>query len=321
MDVTATAYPVTEPTNTGLLDVGNGHQVYWETAGNRRGKPALILHGGPGSGMSARTRRLFDPERYLIVQFDQRQCGRSTPHAAEPVVDLSTNTTDHLVADIEMLREHLGIDRWMVWGGSWGTTLALAYAESHPTHVTEMILASVVTTSRSEVEWVTRAMGRVFPHQWEAFRDGVAADDRDGNLAAAYARLLANPDPAVHEPAARRWCAWEDTHIATYAGHQPDPRYDDPRFRLCFARLVTHYWSNAGFLENGQLFRKAHRLAGMLILLIHGQLDISSPLDIPWELAKVLPDSELVVITDEGHGGGDSMSDVIVSATDRFAQR
>ncbi len=312
-------YPVTEPFDSGMLDVGDRQQVYWEAAGNRDGKPAVILHGGPGSGMSERTRRMFDPERYCIVQFDQRQCGRSTPHASEPDVDLSANTTAHLIADIEQLRAHIAIDRWLVWGGSWGSSLALAYAEAHPNRVTEMILASVVSTSHAEVEWVTRAMGRVFPRQWEQFRDGVGPEDRDGNLAAAYARLLQNPDPAVHEPAALAWCEWEDTHVATYAGHQPSPRYDDPRFRLCFARLVTHYWSNAAFVEDDALFRNADRLGDIPVVMVHGQLDISGPLDIPWRLAKVLPNAELVVIDDEGHGGGKAMFDVIAAATDRFA--
>jgi proline iminopeptidase len=316
--VTST-YPVTDPFDSGMLDVGDGHHIYWEAAGNRDGKPAVLLRGGPGAGMSSGTRRLFDPERYLIVQFDQRQCGRSTPHASEPVVDLSTNTTAHLIADIELLRRHLGVDRWLVWGGSWGTNLALAYAEENPSSVAEMVLASVVTTAHAEVEWVTRAMSRVFPRQWEAFRDAVPTADRDGNLAVAYAKLLQNPDPKVHERAARAWCAWEDTHIGTYPGHEHNPRYDDPEFRLCFARLVTHYWANAAFLENGHIFKYAHRLEGIPIVMLHGQLDISGPVDIPWELAKVLPTSELIVIGHEGHTGGATMQDELVKATDRFA--
>ena len=312
------AYPVTEPFDRGMLDVGDGQHIYWEVAGTRDGKPAVILHGGPGSGMSTGMRKMFDPERYLIVQFDQRQCGRSTPHASEPEVDLSANTTAHLIADIEQLRSHVGVDRWLVWGGSWGTSLGLAYAEAHPSRVTEMILASVVSTSHAEVEWVTRAMGRVFPQEWEQFRAVVAPEDRDGNLAAAYARLLQNPDPAVHEPAALAWCTWEDTHVATFAGHQPSPRYDDAKFRLCFARLVTHYWSNAAFIEDDALFLNASRLAGIPVLMVHGRLDISGPVDIPWRLAKVVPDAELVVLHDEGHGGGDAMFDVVVAATDRL---
>ena len=311
-------YPVTKPFVDGMLDVGGGHRIYWEAAGNPNGKPAVILHGGPGSGMSDRSRRMFDPDRYLIVQFDQRQCGQSTPHAAEPVVDLSTNTTAHLISDVELLRVHLGVDRWLVWGGSWGTTLGLAYAQAHPDRVAEMILASVVTTTHADVEWVTRAMGHVFPEQWERFCDAVPPSERDGNLAAAYSRLLQDPDPAVHEPAAKAWCEWEDTHVATHAGHQPSPCYEDPRFRLCFSRLVTHYWSNAAFMQDDQLFREADRMADIPVLMVHGRLDISGPAAVPWRLSKVLPRSELVVIPGEGHSGGTSMFDIVVAWTDRF---
>ena len=310
-------YVVTEAFDGGMLDVGDGPRIHWEVAGNRSGKPAVIL---PGAALTSRARRMFDPERYMIVQFDQRQCGRSTPHASEPVVDLSTNTTAHLIADMELLRRHVGVERWLLWGGSWGTALALAYAETHPERVSEMVLASVVGASHADVDWVTRAMGRVFPQQWERFRDALPDDERDGNLAAAYARLLQSPNPAIHEPAAAAWCAWEDTHVATVPGHEPDPRYDDPRFRLCFARLVTHYWSNALFIEDGALLRDAHRLAGIPVVMVNGQLDISGPLQTAWSLTKVMPDAELVVIGDEGHGGAQSMFDVIVAATDRFAR-
>jgi len=313
------AFAVSPPFDHGTLDVGDGHLVHWEVAGNPAGKPAVILHGGPGAPMP-RGSRMFDPAAYLIVQFDQRQCGRSTPHAAEPVVDLSTNTTAHLVADVERLREHLGIERWLVWGGSWGTLLGLVYAQAHPSRVSEMVLANVVGSSHQDVAWITRAMGRVFPAQWERFHDAVPAADRDGDLSAAYARLLQDPDPAVHAPAAAAWCEWEDTHVATAPGHVHDTRYDDPRFRLCFARLVTHYWSNACFVADGQVLRDAHRLAGIPIVMVNGQLDISGPLDNAWQLAKVLPDAELVVISDEAHGGGRSMLEAIVAATNRFAR-
>ncbi|MGI9053937.1 MAG: prolyl aminopeptidase [Ilumatobacteraceae bacterium] len=312
-------YSVTEAFEGGLLDVGDGHRVHWEVAGNPEGKPAVILHGGPGAALSSRARRMFDPARYLIVQFDQRQCGRSTPHASEPVVDLSTNTTANLIADMERLRQHLGLDRWLLWGGSWGTLLALAYAEIHPELVSELVLASVVGSSHADVEWVTRTMGRVFPQQWEQFRDALPPADRDGDLTAAYARLLQDPDPAIHEPAAAAWCAWEDTHVATVPGHRPDRRYEDPRFRLCFARIVTHYWSNNAFLAEGALLRDAHRLAGIPIVMVNGQLDISGPLEPAWTLSKLLASAELVVIGDEGHGGAQSTFDAIVSATDRFA--
>ncbi len=313
-------FPEIEPYDSGMLDVGAGHQIYWETCGNPSGKPAVVLHGGPGSGCSAGMRRLFDPAAYRIVLFDQRNCGRSTPHASEPDVDLSTNTTAHLVGDCERIREHLGIDRWLVWGGSWGTTLGLAYAEAHPDRVTELILVSVVTTTRREVEWITRAMGRVFPEEWERFRDGVPEEDRHGDLSLAYSRLLESTDADVRDRAAKAWCAWEDTHVATAPGYEPWLRYEDPRFRLCFARLVTRYWSNAAFLEDGQLIRDAHRLAGIPGVLINGRLDISGPTDIGWELARAWADAELVIVGDAGHGAGDAGMAASLAAAERFAR-
>jgi proline iminopeptidase len=278
-----------------------------------------MLHGGPGAPLGEGSTGPFDGARHLVVNHHQRQCGRSTPSAAEPHVDLNANTTAHLVADLERLRDHLGIERWLVWGGSWGTTLALAYAEAHPARVASLLLVSVVTTTRREVDWVTRAMGRVFPRQWEAFCAALPASDREGDLAAAYARLLADPDPAVHGPAAAAWCAWEDTHVATVPGHRPDPRFDDPRFRLAFARLVTHYWSHAAFLPDGQLLRDAGCLAGIPTILIHGQLDVSGPLDIPWELARAIPGAELVVVDGEGHGGAGGTRAAMAAAVERLA--
>jgi len=312
-------FEVTDAFDAGLLGVGGGQQMWWETAGNPNGKPVVILHGGPGAPMTERARRMFDPNRYLIVQFDQRQCGRSTPHASTPIVDLSANTTDHLIGDIERLRDHLGIDRWLVWGASWGTILGLAYAEAHPQRVTEMILVSVVGPSHADVAWITQAMGRVFPEQWARFRDAVPANERDGNLTAAYARLVQNPDPAIHQPAAQAWCAWEDTHVATVPGYQPNLRYQDPQFALCFARLVTHYWSNAHFLADGDLLEHADRIADIPLVMINGQLDISGPLDTAWSLHQALPASELVVIADEGHGGAATTFDTVVATTNRFA--
>ena len=315
------SFPLPEPDDAGMLDVGDGHRIAWSIAGNPKGKPAVVLHGGPGSGSSPRFRRWFDPELYRVVLFDQRGCGHSTPHASDPTVDLSTNTTAHLVADIERLREHLGLDRWLVWGGSWGSTLGLAYAEAHPQRVTEMILVSVVTTTRREVEWVTRAMGRVFPSEWAAFRDVVPETERDGNLAAAYSRMLHDPDDSVRVRAARAWCTWEDTHVATHPGYVPDDRYDDPRFRMCFARLVTHYWANGAFLPDGQLVRDATRLAAIPAVLITGRLDISGPPDIAWELAQRWPGAELVIVDGAGHGAGiRSTENEIIAATDRFAR-
>src|SRR6266516_7408202 len=199
-------YPEIEPYEQGFFEVGDGNSIYWEACGNPAGKPAVVLHGGPGSGATPGWRRCFDPARYRIVLFDQRGCGRSIPHASEPDIDLRTNTTHHLVADIELLREHLDIDRWLILGGSWGTTLGLAYAERHPASVSEIVFFSVTNTTRAEVEWITRHMRRFFPAQWERFRDGAGTDE---NLAAAYHRLLHDPDPAVRERAAIDWCAWE----------------------------------------------------------------------------------------------------------------
>jgi proline iminopeptidase len=313
-------FPDLERYDEGMLAVGDGHRLSWEVGGNPHGKPAVVLHGGPGSGRFPAARNMFDPSVYQVVQFDQRNCGRSTPHASEPVVDLSTNTTAHLVADCELLREHLGIDRWLVWGGSWGSTLALAYAEAHPERVTEVILVSVGTTTEREVDWVTRSMGRVFPEQWARFRDALPEEHRHGNLAAAYSSRLHHADPHVRENAARAWCEWEDTHVATYAGYQPDPRYDDPAFRMCFARLVTHYWSNAAFVPDGHLLRDASLLDGIPGVLINGRLDISSPPDTAWALTRRWPGSELVLVDNAGHGSGHpSTRQAIRAAVERFA--
>jgi proline iminopeptidase len=313
-------HPEIEPYESGMLEVDDGQLLYWEECGNPAGRPAVVLHGGPGSGCTPGWRRFFDPARYRVVLFDQRGCGRSRPHASDPAADLAVNTTEHLLADLERLRRFRGIDRWLVLGGSWGSTLGLAYAERHPERVSGMVLFSVVTTSRREVEWITRDMRRFFPAEWERFRAGVPAGDRDGSLVDAYARLLADPDPAVRETAARNWCDWEDTHVAVHPGRRGDPRYDDPEFRLCFARLVTHYWRHSAWLEEGALLREARLLAGIPGVLVHGRLDVSSPPDVAWDLARAWPDAELVLVDGAGHGSGDSgMAEAVVRGTDRLA--
>ena len=316
--MTGPLYPPVEPYDSGMLDVGDGHSLYWEVCGDPGGKPAVVLHGGPGSGCSPGMRRQFDPARYRVVLFDQRNSGRSTPWAGEPVVDLSTNTTPHLIADIERLREHLGIERWLVWGGSWGVTLAFAYAQAHPERVTELALAAITNGDRRETDWITRDMGRVFPREWDRFRNGVPAAERNGDLAVAYSRLLHHPDPAVRAKAAQDWCEWEDTHVSLAPGHEPSLAVADPGFQLAFARLVTHYWGNGCFLEPGQLLRDAHRLAGIPGVMVHGRFDVSGPLDTAWRMHAAWPDSELVVLGDAGHSGG-SMSGALVGALDRFA--
>lgn len=302
------------------LQVGDGHRIAWQVDGDPAAPAVVLLHGGPGSGRSASMARWFDPAAWRVIQFDQRNCGRSEPHASAPSIDLSANTTTHLIADIEHLRERLGIERWVVAGASWGTTLGLAYAEANHERIAGLLLVSVVATTRAEVDWVTRSMGRVFPEEWQRFRTAAGVVAADDDLCAAYSRLLHDPDPDVRERAATAWCEWEDTHVATTPGHRHDPRYDDPAFRLCFARLVTHYWSHAAFLPDGQILREADRLAGIPGFLIHGRLDISGPPDVPWRLAQLWRDAALTLVDDAGHGGGEpSMRDAIAHAVAALA--
>jgi proline iminopeptidase len=303
---------------SGMLPVGDGHELYWEVRGNPDGKPAVVLHGGPGSGCTPGYSRFFDTNAYRLVLFDQRGCGRSTPHASADDVDLSTNTTHHLVSDIERLRDHLGVDRWLVFGLSWGSTLALAYAQRHPDRVSGLVLGMVVTTTRREVEWLTRDMGRLFPRQWRRFRDAVPGPAADTSLVKAYGDLLHHPDPAVREQAARQWCAWEDTHLSLRPGHTPDPRFNDPEFRLSFARLVTHYWRHAAFLRDGELLEGMDKLRGIPGILVHGTLDVSSPMDVPWQLHQRWPDSRLVTVEGAGHRTSQAMDHSLRAATDSF---
>lgn len=316
-------FPAIEPYEHGVLEVGDGHRLYWECCGNPEGRPALYLHGGPGSGTGSGARRFFDPAAYRVVLFDQRGSGRSTPLASEPSADLSTNTTAHLLADIEALRVYHGVDRWAVLlGMSWGTTLGLAYAQAHPDRVTALVLALVGTTSRREVEWMTRDVGRIFPEQWERFAGAVPEELAHLPLVDAYATMLFDPDPAVREHAALHWCMWEDDHISLVPGHQPSLRYEDPEFRLRFARLVTHYWRNAAFLEEDQLVREAPSLDGIRGVLIHGRYDVSSPLETAWRLSKRWSTSRLIVLDDVGHGSGGrgDFPDVVADAVSGFAR-
>lgn len=313
----ALRYPAIEPYATGLLKVGDGNSVYWEASGNPAGKPALALHGGPGSGLAPGRRRSFDPARYHLVQFDQRGCGRSIPPASDPATPLEANTTSHLIADIEALRAHLGIERWLVWGGSWGVTLALAYAQRFPRRVSELVLASVTMTRAADVHWLYHEAGRFFPAEWDRFRRGVPDDATD--LVQAYNRLLnEHPDPAVRARAAQDWCDWEDAVVSLEAGWTPNPRYADPGFRMTFARLCAHYFSHAGFLEPDELLANAHRLAGIPGVLIHGRFDLGGPPDVPWLLAQAWPDAQLHLVG-TGHTGGEQMSEVMSAALDRFA--
>lgn len=306
-----------------MLDVGDGNRVYWETCGDPQGKPTLVLHGGPGSGCTPWQRRLFDPEAYRIALFDQRNCGRSTPHASEPGVELSANTTQHLVADIELLREHLGIEKWLVLGGSWGSTLALAYAESHPDRVTEIILFGVTTGRHSEIDWLFRGdVSMFFPEQWERLLASLPENERDGDIVVAYNRLLFDADPEVRQKAAEDWCLWESATPTWPPTTGLAPRFRDPKFAVAFARIVTHYVRHNAWLEDGILLRNAGVLAGIPGVLINGRFDFQAPIGNAWELKRVWPRAELVIVDDAGHGADAAgISEEIVRATDGFRGR
>lgn len=310
-------FPPIEPAVSGLLPVGDGNEIYWEASGNPDGKPALYLHGGPGGGIGTGYRRRFDPDRYFIVSFEQRGCGRSRPLVTDAIAGLSTNTTAALIADIEALRAHLGVERWLVHGASWGTTLALAYAQAHPQRVSELVLFAVTATSAAEVEWITESVGRVFPREWDEFE--TASGRRPGQrLIDAYYERITDPDPIVRDRAAQAWCVWEDTHVSLDPAYVHNQRYDDPEFRRVFATLVIHYWKHAGFAGEGGLLAGMDRVAHIPGVLIHGRLDVSGPLVTAWKLHKVWPASELIVIDDEGHGG-EAMIDEVCRAVARFA--
>lgn len=321
-------YPPTEPYETGMLDTGDGNLVYWETCGNPDGAPALVVHGGPGSGCSTTVRSSLDPERHRIILFDQRNCGRSRPHASDPAADMSLNTTEHLIRDMEQLRRHLGVDKWLLRGGSWGVTLALAYAERYPGQVSGMILAGVTSTRRSELDWLYRGAGRVFPEAWARFRDFAGAasyrlptdtEPPIEDLLMAYFRLTEDPDPDVRARAATEWLAWEDAVISLEVNGSPGQfsnRPDDAK--LAFVRICSHYYANDGFLADGVLIREAGRLAGIPGVLIHGRGDIGGPMITAWELARAWPGAELVVIEDSGHTGSAAMRHALRAAADRL---
>ncbi|GAA1025161.1 MULTISPECIES: prolyl aminopeptidase [Amycolatopsis] len=312
-------YPEIEPYDSGLLDVGDGHHVYWETCGNPDGKPVAVLHGGPGTGCSEGMRQFFDPARYRIVLMDQRGCGRSTPHAGDTLDALKANTASHLIGDLELLRENLDIERWQLFGGSWGCVLGLAYAERHPDRVTEIVMMGLATDRQLEIDQLTGGLAGMFPEAYARFRDGVPETERDGDLAAAYYRLLTNPDPAVHGPAAQAWSDWES---AMLPGVPPSPKFEDPRFTLAFTRLVTHYFSQGCFLEDGGILRNAGKLAGIPTVLVQGILDLSSLAGTPWLLERAIPDAELILVGGAGHTTAvPNMENALITATNKFATR
>ncbi len=314
-------HPPIEPYDSGLLEVGDDNRVYWETSGNPDGKPALVVHGGPGTGSRPGARRSFDPTRYRIIQLDQRGCGRSLPHASNPATDMSVNTTWHLVRDMELLREHLGVERWLLFGGSWGSALILAYAERHPERVSEIVLIGVTTGRQSELDWLYRGVGLFFPEAWERFRDALPVADRGGDLVQAYARRMEHPDLPVREATAAAWCAWEDSVLSQeeYGSASPySDRVDEAR--LAFVRICSHYFAHRCWFEEDQIIRGADRLAGIPGVLLHGRLDLSGPAGNAWALHRAWSGSELTVFPSSGHKGSDATADALLEAIDRFAR-
>ncbi len=312
-------YPKAEPYDHGMLNAGGGELIYYEQCGNPDGKPAVALHGGPGSGCTPWWRRLFDPEKYRIVLFDQRGCGRSTPYAGDYSTSLAKNNTQSLVSDIERLRRQLSVDRWLVIGGSWGSTLALTYAEANPSRVSEMILFGVTTGRHSEMDWLFRGgVSIFFPEQWDRLVSALPEGMRDGDVASAYARLLKDPNTAVRENATYEWCMWESAtpfwpSISTLAD-----RFRDERFAYAFARIVTHYISHNAWLDDGILLRNAGALSGIPCTLVNGRFDFQAPIGNAWTLKKAWPRADLVIVDDAGHAAGDSVGDAIVKATDGY---
>jgi len=315
-------FPLSEPFDSGLLEVGDGNQVYYEQVGNPEGIPVLMVHGGPGAGCSLNGRGAYDPKRFRTILFDQRNCGRSLPHAADPSVDLSANTTHHLVADMELLRAHVGVEKWMLNGGSWGSTLILAYAERHPERVSRVVITGVTTLDHASIAWWYEGTSRFFPEEYERFRDYVPTEERGEDifdLINAYGRLMTHPDPVVRARAAREWLIWEDAIISIEPNGTPGNygnRPDDAA--AAFVRICAHYFANAAFLEDGELLRDAGKLKGIPALLVHGRHDLGGPPKTAWDLAKAWPGAELVMIEDAGHTGSETFVAEVRSGIDRL---
>ncbi|HLL18455.1 MAG TPA: prolyl aminopeptidase [Rubrivivax sp.] len=308
-------YPAIEPFETGFLDVGDGHSLYWERVGTKGAKPAVLLHGGPGGGITPGQRRLFDPERYDVLLFDQRGCGRSTPHAT-----LEANTTWHLVADIEKLRRLMGVERWLVFGGSWGSTLALAYAQAHPPSVSELVLRGIYTLTRAELQWYYQfGVSQMFPDAWEDFVAPIPPDERH-DLMAAYRRRLVSDDSATRLQAARAWSLWEGRTVTLLPEPVTAAEFGEDRFALAFARIENHYFVHAGWLEEDQLLRDVHRLHAIPAVIVHGRYDMPCPAHYAWRLHKAWPQAEFHLVEGAGHAASEpGILDRLIRATDRFA--
>ncbi len=310
-----TLYPDIEPNASGMLQVSDVHRIYWEESGNPDGKPAVFLHGGPGGGSSSKYRRYHDPAAYRIIVFDQRGCGKSEPHAS-----LEDNTTWHLVGDIERLREHLAIDRWQVFGGSWGSTLALAYAQTHPERVTELVLRGIFTLRRDEVQWFyQRGASWIFPDAWEQFVAPIPQVER-GDLVSAYYRRLTSDDPAVRREAAAAWSVWEGSTSFLIPDAENIARTAADDFAAALARIECHYFVHGGFFEtDGQLLNNIEPMRHIPGVIVQGRYDVVCPAATAWELHRAWPEADFRLVPDAGH----SASEVghvheLVSATDRF---
>ena len=310
-----TLYPEIEPFETGTLDVGDGHIIHWERVGTRGGKPAVFLHGGPGGGIAPAHRRLFDPARYDVILFDQRGCGKSTPHA-----ELEANTTWHLVADIERLREMAGFETWLVFGGSWGSTLALAYAETHPERVSELVVRGIYTLTKAELDWYYQfGVSEMFPEKWERFLAPIPQAER-GDMMAAYRRRLVGEDRAALVEAAKAWSLWEGETITLMPEPATSDRFGEDDFAIAFARIENHFFTHGGWLEEGQLLRDAGKLKGIPGVIVHGRYDMPCPAKYAWQLSKAWTDAEFFLIEGAGHAYSEpGILDRLIYATDRFA--
>ena len=300
-------------TNRGWVNVPNA-RIYWEATGDPAGIPVLYLHGGPGGSLGrGGYRKRHDHSRFRIIGLDQRGCGNSKPLVQDDLDHLSDNTTPALIRDIEAVREHLGVEKWIVTGVSWGSTLALAYALEHPTRVLGIALVAVTTSSREEIQWITEGVGRIFPEAWADFAEAANAAPGE-RVVEAYARRLAGQDREDAGLAACSWDRWESTHISLDPNWLPGPLFEDERERMTFALLVTHYWASDGFLVGGQeIIPRIHKLNGIPGYLIHGRRDISGPAVTAWQLHQRWQSSRLIVVEDEGHGGPASMAALTAS--------
>jgi proline iminopeptidase len=308
-------FPPIEPFDSGFLAVGDGHEIYYEQCGNPRGKPAVFVHGGPGAGADANVRRFFDPVGYRIVVFDQRGAGRSRPHAS-----LAANTTWHLVADMELLRERLGIARWLVFGGSWGSTLALAYAETHPAAVTELVLRGIFLLRRAELQWFYQhGASMIFPELWREFLAPIAIDDRH-DLLSAFHRLLTGADPARRLDAARAWSVWEGATSSLWPNPARAVQFGTPDFALALARIEAHYFVNRGFFtHDDQLLDGVDAIRAIPAVIVHGRYDVVCPIDTAWKLHERWPEANFRVVIEAGHSAYEpGITAELLAATDRF---